>query len=1843
MVHKTTGARSAEQILSSGLFEAAQAAVRGFGVSAGIDAAAATAFGVSGTTVAAAIADLDESGWPRLVLVDDDVLNGARAAYDASRDTIYLSRTFLLQATPAAVTAVLIEEIGHAVDPRVNATDAPGDEGAIFAQLVLGNTVGGDELAELKAENDHGTVAVGGTTNAVEFAGEVLGSITLNGNLSDWTAADQIDGTLSMSGYDIYAKFAGGSYVFALQAPVAIGATTTVWLNTDRNLGTGYQIWGFAGGAEYNINFDAAGTPRLYTGADGQTLVSGANVAFGYSSDRTIVEFAVAAAAIGSPTAINTLWDINNNTFLPTDYSATQYTVSSAPPAPPPAVVVGSITLNGNLSDWTAADQIDQTLSVSGYDIYARLTGSSYVFALKAPIAIGDNTTVWLNTDRNAGTGYQIWDFAGGAEYNINFDASGVPRLYTGADGQTLVAGATVSYAFSADRTAVEFALPTSAVGSPGAINTLWDINDNTYLPTDYSATQFTVGAAATPASVVGSITLDGSLADWTAADQVDKSLSASGYDLYAKTSGGSYVFAIKAPVAIAANTTVWLNTDQNAATGHQIWGFAGGAEYNINFDAAGVPRLYTGADGQTLVSGATVSFGFSADRTVVEFAVPTGAIGSPTVMNTLWDVNDSTYLPTDYSLTQYVVGSPIVSAPRVGSVTLDGNLGDWTAAEAIDQTFTVGGYDIYAKAAGDSYVFAIRSPVAIESNTTAWLNTDQNAGTGYQIWGFAGGAEYHVNFDAAGIPRLYTGADGQTLVPGVNLLHGFSADRTVVEFAVPTSAIGSPRAINTLWDVNDNTYLPSDYSATQYSVVGPVALPQKIGIVYSETTANQFFSKMAYSQLFMAAQSQATMAGVTFDVLTESDLTNLSKLATYDALLFPGFANVQSSQVAAIENTLKLLVQQHGTGLIAAGNFMTSDQTGAALPGDPYARMKTLLDVQPVDAGFPANVTVNAADVSHPMMNDYGAGELIRSYSGVGWQAFAPVTTPGTNVLATQTIGTETFNSVISTTTGGRNVHFSTAEVMADNNLLWQAIDFAVNGSGVTAGLQLSRNSSIVASRVDMDQAFVPAAVNPADGSPGIYDRLIPIVEQWKSQYGYVGSYYVDIGDAPPARATEWQISAPYYMQLLAMGNEIGSHSISHPFDTNTLTAAQIQYEFQQSKQMIEQQMSQILGRPFTVDGAAVPGQPENFQTAMSILQYYKYLSGGFAGVGAGYPNGFGYLDPTMAGLDKLYIAPNLKFDFTLVEFEKLTVEQAAAEWAREVADLSRHADVPILLWPWHDYASTEWLAVPYTTELFTDFISRAHASGSEFVTLADLAQRMSVFEDSSVTTSVSGSTITATVTSPGAGKLALDLDNLGTQKIARVTNWFAYDDDSVFLPRNAGTFTIQLGAAADDVTRIVTLPMRAELVSLTGNGTTLSFSLVGEGSFVVDLKNPAGQQYEVTGARVVGLNGERVTLALDSIALHDVSVALSSANRAPVIFSNGAGAAAPISVAENAAAVTTVLGGDPNVGQTVTYAITGGADAARFAISAQGALTFRAAPDFEAPGDAGANNVYDVVVTVRDSAGLTDSQTLAVSVTNVAGLTLTGDAAANTLTGTGEEDTLSGLGGNDTLLGLAGNDVLTGGDGDDALNGGPGVDRMTGGLGNDVYVVDNSADAVIESAGAGMDFVQSSITHTLAPNVENLTLAGTAAINASGNGEVNVITGNAASNTLSGGIGNDIMDGAGGNDVMIGGAGADRLTGSAGSDRFDYNAVTEGLDTIVDFTRGSGGDVLDIHDVLVGFGAGSNVNNFVRLSGGAATTVSVNADGVGTDFVALTTLTNVALTGTLLNELIANGNLVL
>src|SRR5262249_22056 len=177
---------------------------------------------------------------------------------------------------------------------------------------------------------------------------------------------------------------------------------------------------------------------------------------------------------------------------------------------------------------------------------------------------------------------------------------------------------------------------------------------------------------------------------------------------------------------------------------------------------------------------------------------------------------------------------------------------------------------------------------------------------------------------------------------------------------------------------------------------------------------------------------------------------------------------------------------------------------------------------------------------------------------------------------------GGTAYNAVVQTHTGGTNVHFATESYLGDNNILGQAIKNVVYGSGLSVSLKEGRFNQIVASRTDMDQSQYPADVSPDTGQ-GIYDKLLPILQQWNTQYNFVGSYFINIGDTPPDRTTNWDNSLPIYAALIAMGNEIGDHSYTHPEDTALLALTgtgpgTIDYEFNQSKQIINQQIGSVV-----------------------------------------------------------------------------------------------------------------------------------------------------------------------------------------------------------------------------------------------------------------------------------------------------------------------------------------------------------------------------------------------------------------------------------------------------------------------------------------------------------------------------------------------------------------------------------------------------------------------------------------------------------------------------------------
>lgn len=164
--------------------------------------------------------------------------------------------------------------------------------------------------------------------------------------------------------------------------------------------------------------------------------------------------------------------------------------------------------------------------------------------------------------------------------------------------------------------------------------------------------------------------------------------------------------------------------------------------------------------------------------------------------------------------------------------------------------------------------------------------------------------------------------------------------------------------------------------------------------------------------------------------------------------------------------------------------------------------------------------------------------------------------------------------------------------------------------------------------------------------------------------------------------------------------------------------------------------------------------------------------------------------------------------------------------------------------------------------------------------------------------------------------------------------------------------------------------------------------------------------------------------------------------------------------------------------------------------------------------------------------------------SVQSSVSYTLSSDVEVLTLTGTA----------NLTATGNAQRNHLVGNAGNNRLDGAAEADAMLGGAGNDTYVVDNQLDTATENANEGIDTVESSVSWTLGSNFENLTLAGVANVNGTGNDLANVLTGNAADNILDGAQGADAMAGGLGNDAYY----VDNLGDSV------TEAANAGIDTV-------------------------------------------------------------------------------
>jgi Ca2+-binding RTX toxin-like protein len=407
----------------------------------------------------------------------------------------------------------------------------------------------------------------------------------------------------------------------------------------------------------------------------------------------------------------------------------------------------------------------------------------------------------------------------------------------------------------------------------------------------------------------------------------------------------------------------------------------------------------------------------------------------------------------------------------------------------------------------------------------------------------------------------------------------------------------------------------------------------------------------------------------------------------------------------------------------------------------------------------------------------------------------------------------------------------------------------------------------------------------------------------------------------------------------------------------------------------------------------------------------------------------------------------------------------------------------------------------------------------------------------------------------------------------------------------------------------------------------------------------------YKVTDS-VAGRDATDVVVGVEFFKFADMTVNSAGVlNIAPVITSDGGGATAAKSIAENTLVVTQLNATAGNIGSTLSYSIIGGADALRFAVNgATGALSFVVAPNFEGPIDAGADNVYNVVVQVTDGVSF-DSQALAVTVLNVnetgsgelhianyavAGTNATASlTAVNTLvdpdaplwTPTYQWQSLVGAIWTDiagaTNATLAGQSNITA----------RVVSVLTDAFGStttvsaETAIIGTTANNATVAGTAGVDFqLGLAGNDTLQASAGNDTIDGGVGTDTyslaafAADATVNLSTGSAFSTTtgidqligienVTGGAGNDTLTDSLGTNTLDGGAGADKfimtvdnardtLVGAGGSDTVNYSAFSTALTVnfgsgLVPIIVGGSGTTDSFSDTV------SGIENFIGGSG--------------------------------------------
>jgi uncharacterized repeat protein (TIGR01451 family) len=116
-------------------------------------------------------------------------LAGAYGAFSQDTGKIYLSQELINSNSTEFVSSILLHEYGHYVDTQLNTSDSPGEEGAIFSDVVQGKLFEPEELQQLKSRDDALAINLDGQLIQIEQAQPV----SISGGVGGLTLPFQLD------------------------------------------------------------------------------------------------------------------------------------------------------------------------------------------------------------------------------------------------------------------------------------------------------------------------------------------------------------------------------------------------------------------------------------------------------------------------------------------------------------------------------------------------------------------------------------------------------------------------------------------------------------------------------------------------------------------------------------------------------------------------------------------------------------------------------------------------------------------------------------------------------------------------------------------------------------------------------------------------------------------------------------------------------------------------------------------------------------------------------------------------------------------------------------------------------------------------------------------------------------------------------------------------------------------------------------------------------------------------------------------------------------------------------------------------------------------------------------------------------------------------------------------------------------------------------------------------------------------------------------------------------------------------------------------------------------------